>query len=53
MANAKPRRTKKDNVGVKIVVEITGHMPKASVDRFMAKLSSVVHEHMENGGNGG
>lgn len=49
----KPQRTKKEKLGVKIVVEITGHMPRGEVDQFMASLSSVLNNHLENGGNGG
>ncbi len=50
MANQQKAKTKK--LGVKIVVEITGHMPKEEVEEFMASLSTVVNEHLENGGNG-
>ncbi|MBI2164171.1 MAG: hypothetical protein HYU32_08615 [candidate division NC10 bacterium] len=46
-------RNKKEKLGVKIVVEITGHMQRAEVDQFMAALSTVVNNHVENGGNGG
>jgi len=49
----KPQKSKKDQVGVKIVVELTGHMPRVEVEQFMAALSSVVNNHLENGGNGG
>jgi flagellar motor switch protein FliG len=49
----KPKATKKEKLGVKIVVEITGHMQRGEVDQFMASLSSVVNNHLENGGNGG
>ena len=45
--------SKKEKLGVKIVVEITGHMQRGEVDPFMASLSSVVNNHLENGGNGG
>lgn len=45
--------TKKEKLGVKIVVEIMGHMQRGEVDQFMASLSSVVNNHLENGGNGG
>lgn len=50
---ARPQKTKKEKLGVKIVVEITGHMQRAEVNQFMASLSSVVNNHVENGGNGG
>lgn len=50
MATAKKAPIKK--LGVKIVVEITGRLPKEEVEEFMAALSSVVNEHVENGGNG-
>ncbi len=50
---AKPQQSKKEKLGVKIVVEITGHMPRGEVNQFMATLSSVVNNHLENGGNGG
>ena len=50
---AKQKGSKKEKLGVTIVVEITGHMQRAEVDQFMAALSSVVNNHMENGGNGG
>jgi hypothetical protein len=50
---AKPQQSKKEKLGVKIVVEITGHMPRGEVTQFMATLSSVVNNHLENGGNGG
>jgi len=49
----KPKVIKKEKLGVKIVVEITGHMQRVEVDQFMAALSSVVNNHLENGGNGG
>jgi predicted metal-dependent peptidase len=49
----KQKGSKKEKLGVKIVVEITGHMQRAEVDQFMAALSSVVNNHVENGGNGG
>ncbi len=49
----KPQRTKKERLGIKIVVEITGRMPQGEVDQFMASLSSVLNNHLENGGNGG
>ena len=52
-AVAKPKATKKEKLGVKIVVELTGHMPRTEVDQFMAALTSVVNNHLENGGNGG
>jgi hypothetical protein len=52
-AVAKPKVTKKEKLGVKIVVELTGHMPRTEVDQFMAALTSVVNNHLENGGNGG
>jgi hypothetical protein len=50
---AKPKATKKEKLGVKITVELTGHMPRTEVDQFMAALTSVVNNHLENGGNGG
>jgi hypothetical protein len=50
---AKPIAAKKEKLGVKITVEITGHMPRTEVDQFMAALTSVVNNHLENGGNGG
>jgi predicted metal-dependent peptidase len=50
---AKGQTSKKEKLGVKIVVEITGHMQRAEVNQFMASLSSVVNNHVENGGNGG
>jgi hypothetical protein len=50
---AKPTKGKKEKLGVKIVVELTGHMPRTEVDQFMAALTSVVNNHLENGGNGG
>ncbi len=50
MATEKKAPIKK--LGVKIVVEITGRIPKEEAEEFMAALSSVVNEHMENGGNG-
>jgi hypothetical protein len=50
---AKPKGTKKEKLGIKIMVEITGHMQRVEVDQFMAALSSVVNNHLENGGNGG
>lgn len=46
-------KAKKEKVGVKIVVEITGHMQRGEVEQFMASLSTVVDNHLENGGNGG
>jgi hypothetical protein len=49
----KAKASKKEKLGVKIVVEITGHMQRGEVDPFMASLSSVVNNHLENGGNGG
>jgi predicted metal-dependent peptidase len=49
----KAKATKKEKLGVKIVLEITGHMQRGEVDQFMASLSSVVNNHLENGGNGG
>ena len=49
----KPKPTKKEKLGVKIVVELTGHLPRTEVDQFMAALTSVVNNHLENGGNGG
>lgn len=49
----KPQKGKQEKLSVKIVVEITGHMPRGEVDQFMASLSSVVNNHLENGGNGG
>ena len=52
-AVAKSKATKKEKLGVKIVVELTGHMPRTEVDQFMAALTSVVNNHLENGGNGG
>ncbi len=51
MPKAKPAKGEK--LTVKIVVEITGHMPKGEVEDFMAALSSVVDNKLENGGNGG
>jgi hypothetical protein len=51
MPKAKPAKAEK--LTVKIVVEITGHMPKGEVEDFMAALSSVVDNKLENGGNGG
>ena len=51
MATAKV--TKKEKLGVKITVEITGPMPRTVVDQFMAALTSVVNNHLENGGDGG
>jgi hypothetical protein len=50
---AKVQKGKEEKLGVKIVVEITGHMPRGEVTQFMASLSSVVNNHVENGGNGG
>jgi flagellar motor switch protein FliG len=50
---ATSKKTKKETLGVKIVVEITGHMPRTEIDPFMAALPSVVNNHLENGGNGG
>jgi hypothetical protein len=47
------RGSKQEKLGVKIVLEITGHMQRGEVDQFMASLSSVVNNHLENGGNGG
>jgi len=47
------RGSRKEKLGVKIVLEITGHMQRGEVDQFMASLSSVVNNHLENGGNGG
>ena len=52
-AMPKPKATKKEKLGVKIVVELTGHMPRTEEDQFMAALTSVVNNHLENGGNGG
>ena len=49
----KPTTVKKEKLGVKITVELTGHMPRTEVDQFMAALTSVVNNHFENGGNGG
>ena len=49
----KAQKTKKDKLGIKIVLEITGHMPRGEMEEFMASLSSVVNNHLENGGNGG
>lgn len=46
-------RNKREKLGVKIVLEITGRMQRGEVDNFMASLSSVVNNHLENGGNGG
>jgi flagellar motor switch protein FliG len=48
---ARPKKSEK--LGVKIVVEITGHMQKGEMEEFMAALSSVVDNKLENGGNGG
>jgi hypothetical protein len=50
---AKPQGKKPEKLSVKLVVEITGHMPRPEVEQFMASLSSVVNNHLENGGNGG
>ena len=50
---AKAKGNKKEKLGIKIVVEITGHMQRGEVDQFMQSLSSVVNNHLENGGNGG
>jgi len=47
------RGSKQEKLGVKIMIEITGHMQRGEVDQFMASLSSVVNNHLENGGNGG
>jgi hypothetical protein len=47
------RGSKQEKLGVKIVLEITGNMRRGEVDEFMASLSSVVNNHLENGGNGG
>jgi len=49
----KSKATKTEKLGVKITVEITGHLPRPEVDQFMAALTSVVNNHLENGGNGG
>lgn len=49
----KTKVVKKEKLGVKITVEIAGHMPRTEVDQFMAALTSVVNNHLENGGNGG
>ena len=45
--------SKQEKLGVRITLEITGHMQRGEVDQFMASLSSVVNNHLENGGNGG
>ncbi len=50
---AKPKTIKKEKLGVKIVVELTGRLPRTEVEQFMAALTSVVNNHLENGGNGG
>jgi hypothetical protein len=50
---AKGKSGKGEKLTVKVVVEITGHMPKGEVEDFMAALSSVVDNKLENGGNGG
>jgi hypothetical protein len=52
-AVATTKVTRKEKLGVKITVEITGHMPRTEVDQFMAALTSVVNNHLENGGDGG
>jgi hypothetical protein len=50
---AKPAVKKPEKLSVKVTVEITGHLPRPEVEQFMAALSSVVNNHLENGGNGG
>jgi len=50
---AKGQKGDKEKLGVRIVVEITGHMRKGDVQEFMAQLSTVVKNNVENGGNGG
>ena len=39
-------------LGVRVVVEFTGHLDKPKLERFTQMLSSVLVEHMENGGGG-
>jgi len=43
---------KKERLGVRIVVEFTGHMSKDEIQQFNLALSSVLDRHMENGGGG-
>ena len=47
------RQSNREKLGVKLVLEVTGHMQRVEVDQFMAALGSVVNNHLENGGNGG
>ena len=39
-------------LGVRVVVEFTGHLDKPKLERFTQMLSSVLVEHLENGGCG-
>ena len=47
------RGSKQEQLGVKLVLETTGHRQRGEGEQFMASLSSVVNNHLENGGNGG
>jgi hypothetical protein len=50
---AEPKKVaKQEKLGVRITVEFTGHLKKADLDMFTKSLGSVLHVHMENGGNG-
>jgi hypothetical protein len=40
-----------EKLGVKIVVKFSGHMQKDEAQLFMSSLSTVIHNHLENGGN--
>jgi hypothetical protein len=49
----KAKASDKQKLAVKIVLEITGHMPRVEVDRMLTALSSLAQGRRENGGNGG
>ena len=43
---------KKEQLGVRILVEFTGHMSKDDIMQFNQAWSTVLETHMENGGGG-
>jgi hypothetical protein len=55
-ARSKTRRTRnnpdKNRFGVRVVVEFTGHIPKNKLLQLSQGISSVLTNHMENGGGG-
>jgi hypothetical protein len=42
----------KNRFGVRVVVEFTGHIPKNKLLQLSQGISSVLTNHMENGGGG-